>query len=133
MSNSILDSTKRVLLIAENYHAFDDNVEMFINGAFSTIQQLGVGPENGFMISGPSATWDEFEVAPVVLAMVKNFVFLHVKMLFDPPQTGYLNDALKAQLDELQFRLNNFREIAGEAEWPPDTSDNWVILDGGTN
>lgn len=110
MSESILTSTKKVLNLAEDYEAFDQDVIMHINSVFSTLNQLGVGPDEGFMIEDGVQTWDAFLEGDPRLNHVKTYVYLRVRMLFDPPTLGYVVDAMKEQIKEHEWRLNVQRE-----------------------
>jgi hypothetical protein len=114
VSESILTSTKKALDISETISVFDANVIMYINTAFSTLNQIGIGPSAGYMISGIEETWDAFIGDDPRLNSVKTYVYLKVRLLFDPPQTSFLLEAFKAQIQELEWRLNVKRE--GE-EW----------------
>lgn len=114
MSNSILTSTKKALNLAEDYTAFDPDIILHINSVFSTLNQLGVGPANGFMIEDKEATWDAFLGDDPRLNHVKTYVYLRVRMLFDPPQTGFHTTAMQEQIKELEWRLNVQRE---DTEW----------------
>src|SRR6476661_8002790 len=106
MENSILISTKKVLGIAEDYTVFDLDIITHINAAFSILNQLGVGPVEGFFIEDEIASWDEFMVPPNQLNLVKTYVILKVRMLFDPPATGFLVTAMENQIKEYEWRLN---------------------------
>lgn len=110
METSILTNVKKVLGIAESYTAFDEDILMHINAAFSVLNQLGVGPVNGFMIEDAGTEWEEFVVPPNQLHLVKTYIFLKVRLLFDPPTTSYLIDAATNQIKEYEWRLNTFRE-----------------------
>ena len=110
MSESILDSTKKILGIDEEYDAFDMDVVMHINGAFSTLHQLGLGPEEGFMIEDDGAEWGDFLENDNRLNSVKTYVFLKVRVIFDPPTTSFVLTALQEQIKELEWRLNTYRE-----------------------
>jgi hypothetical protein len=113
METSILISTKKILGLDQSYTAFDQDVLTHINTAFSTLNQLGVGPVQGFFIEDETPTWDDFldMVDDVMLHnMVKTYVYLRVRLLFDPPQTSYLIEALNQQLKEFEWRLNVERE-----------------------
>jgi len=131
VTESILDSTKKVLGLDSSYTAFDQDVILFINGAFSTLNQLGIGPEGGYSIADNSATWDAFIGTNKKLNSVKTYVYLCVRILFDPPQTGYLMDALTKQKLELEWRLNVVREMTDWVDPTPDIPVN-DILDGGS-
>ena len=115
MENSILTSTKKALGIDASYEVFDLDIITHINSAFSTLTQLGVGPANGFMIEDESATWDDFFQTPdFQYNSVKTYVYLKVRLLFDPPQTSYLIAAMEKQIEEIAWRLNVHRE---ETAW----------------
>lgn len=105
-SASILDSVKKDLGIEVQYDHFDPDVIMGINSAFSILTQLGVGPNEGFMITDRSALWTDFVSDNVRLEFVKSYVSKKTKQLFDPPQTGPLASALDQVLKELEWRIN---------------------------
>lgn len=108
---SILTTTKEVLNLDAADTSFDQDVMMFINAAFSTLNQLGVGPSPGFYITGVTEQWEDIDDLPEdQLHMVKAWIFLKVRMLFDPPGTSYLINAMEAQLKEFEWRLNMARE-----------------------
>lgn len=102
---SILDDVKHALGIPAANTAFDGDVMIFINSAFSTLTQLGVGAPIGFQITSKENQWEEFFTDPR-LNSVKSFVILKVKMAFDPPQSGFVTEAMKEQIRELEYRMN---------------------------
>lgn len=110
MSDSILTSTKKVLGIEEEYSAFDVDILMHINSVFSTLNQLGIGPPEGFSITDKNATWDTFFGNDPRLNSIKTYVYLKVRIIFDPPGTSYLINSLEKQAQELEWRLNVYRE-----------------------
>lgn len=115
MENSILISTKKILGLPEEYTAFDHDIIVHINSVFSTLTQLGVGPVEGFMIEDEVAEWEDYVTAGVVandLNSVRTYVFLKVKMAFDPPNTSFMIEAMDKQIAELEWRLNVAREYA---------------------
>lgn len=111
MEKSILKSTKKILGIDAEYTAFDLDILTHINSAFSVLNQLGIGPANGFMIEDDQITWDAFFGTDPRLNLIKTYVYLKVRMLFDPPNTSYLIDAQNKQIQEYEWRLNAFREV----------------------
>lgn len=110
MNQSILTSTKKILGINEADENFDQDVLTHINAVFSTLNQLGIGPEDGYMIEDKTATWDAFLGSDKRLNSVKTYVYLRVRLLFDPPTTSYLISSLQEQLKEIEWRLNVYRE-----------------------
>lgn len=131
MTNSILDSVKKVLGLDSSYTAFDDDVMLHINSVFSTLNQLGIGPDAGFMIEDNTATWDAFIGTDPRLNAVKTYTYLKVKAVFDPPPTAIAVEAMERQIQEHEWRLNVKRE--GES-WtdpnpaPPPTPPLWWEL-----
>jgi hypothetical protein len=125
MEPSILTSVKKVLGIAPEYLVFDQDVIIHINTALSTLTQLGVGPATGFTVDDVDDEWDDFvDPADHQYNAVKSYVFLRVRMLFDPPQTSYLINAQTDQIKELEWRLNVHREETGWTDPdPPIVSD----------
>lgn len=138
MEQSILTSTKKILGIAEDYTVFDQDIITHINSAFSTLTQLGVGPATGFMINDADDIWSDFIDVEVEFQYnsIKSYIFLRVRYLFDPPSTSYLITAVERQIQELEWRLNAYRE---ETDWvnpnspnlPSDILGDPVIIDGG--
>lgn len=114
MIASILTSVKKNLGIDESYTFFDDDILLYINGVFSTLNQLGIGPDDGFAIEDDTATWDTYLADNLKLSSVKTYMYLKVRLLFDPPTTSFAIEALNRQAQELEWRLNVVRE---ETEW----------------
>lgn len=132
MEDSILISTKKILGIAADYTAFDLDVITHINTAFSTLTQLGVGPSGGFMIEDDTLTWDDFVTDDIQsVSSIKTYVYLRVKMLFDPPPTSFVIDALQKQILELEWRLNVHREETGWTDPDPAPVPDPYIVDPG--
>lgn len=103
---SILKSIKKLLGVPEEYDVFDTDITIHINSAFSTLNQLGVGPSEGFSIEDDTETWGMFLGDNTQINSVKTYVYIKVRLLFDPPTTSFAIDALKKQAEELEWRLN---------------------------
>lgn len=133
MADSILNSTKKVLGVDASYTAFDTDILMHINTVFSTLHQLGIGPVDGYMIEDATPTWDAFLGGDVRINSVKTYVYLKVRLLFDPPTTSYLIESLSKQAQELEWRLNVVREGDSWVDPNPPTvpADEDLVLDGG--
>lgn len=110
--DSILTSIKKLLGITEEYTHFDADIIMHINSVFMTLKQLGVGPDKGFMIEDSSSTWDEYinidddPEKQALLSAVKTYIHLKVKLLFDPPLSSAVMEAIKQSINEAEWRLN---------------------------
>lgn len=104
--DSILTSIKKLLGIEEEYTQFDTDIIIGINTALMVLIQIGVGPSTGFIITDKTSTWDEFLGDRKDLEGVKLYVQLKTKLAFDPPSNSFLVDAIKSQIEELEWRLN---------------------------
>ena len=105
-SKSILESVKEDIGAAEWDDAFDSTLVREINTAFMILTQLGVGPSSGFIITGPSETWEEYDTEGADIEGVKSYVSKKVKLSFDPSQSSFVNDSDKDIAAELEWRLN---------------------------
>jgi len=113
--DSILQSIKKLLGLDENYDAFDDDVMMHINSVLMILTQLGVGPKNGFSVTGEEETWGDYLGEDISkLSAVKTYVYLKVKTMFDPTSSSVVNEATKEMLKELEWRLNSEIEYKEE-------------------
>ena len=107
MDNSILTSIKKLLGIQEEYTQFDPDVIMHINTVLSTLNQLGVGPPDGFHIIDKESTWSDYLQADEQnFEDVKTYIYLKVKMIFDPPTSASVIQAYKSTIDELEWRIH---------------------------
>jgi len=118
MEQSILRSTKKVLGVSLDDDSFDLDIITHINSVFSNLHDLGVGSPLGFVIEDDTATWDDTFEKPEeqksMLAYMRTYIFLKVRMLFDPPNTSFLLDAISKQIQELEWRISVKRE---EEKW----------------
>lgn len=105
MDESILNSIKKLLGPTETYNEFDTDIILHINSALSVLTQLGVGPKTGFSIEDDSAVWGDLLGSDGRLKMVKTFVFLKVKLVFDPPQNASLTQELEKMEKEYEWRI----------------------------
>ena len=102
---SILASVKKLLGIYEEHTAFDEDIILHINSVFAILQQMGVGPEEGFSISDDSAVWSDYTSDVNQLNFVKSYVYLKVRLLFDPPVNSGATDSINKLISELEWRL----------------------------
>lgn len=109
---SILTSTKKALGIMEDYEHFDPEIIMFINTTFNVLRQLGVGPDEVFTISDKTALWSDFLPEGDIEA-VKTYMFLKVKLLFDPPASSFVQQSYQDTIKELEWRMNVMAEPNG--------------------
>ena len=104
--DSILTSVKKMLGITADYTHFDSDIIMHINSVFMILNQMGVGPKEGFSISSDVETWDEFTNDNLTIESVKSYMYLKVGLLFDPPTSSNVLDARNRLVSELEWRLN---------------------------
>lgn len=114
MNESILVSIKKLLGITEEYTHFDADIIMHINSVFFVLWQLGVGPSAPFMIEDDSYTWDDFLTDNTNFELVKSYMYMKVRLMFDPPLSSTVIDSMKRMIDEYEWRLNAAAESNGE-------------------
>ena len=116
LNKSILITIKKLLGIEPEHQAFDLDIITHINSAFMVLSQLGVGPEEGFFISDDTANWEDFITTTngIYPHAVQTYIYLKVKLTFDPPQTAHLIAAVERQIEQLEWRLrsNEEREVS---------------------
>ena len=110
---SILTSIKKLLGITEDYEHFDGELMIHINSVFAVLNQLGVGPNAGFVITDKSFVWKDFLNDDKTLEFVKTFVYLKVRLLFDPPQSSAVIEAINRQASEYEWRIL----VAADPDW----------------
>lgn len=108
--DSILNDTKKLLGIDKDYHAFDTDVLTGINLAFVALHELSVGPDEPFRVITGDEVWTDFSTNPLILNGVMPYVWLKTRLVFDPPTTSFILEAIKQEIQELEFRLNAFSE-----------------------
>ena len=106
MDSSILTSIKKLLGIAEEDTSFDQDIIMHINTVFAILAQLGVGPANGFSIEDDSAIWEDYLGNATNLELIKSYIYMKVRSMFDPPTSSILADAMNKNISELEWRIN---------------------------
>lgn len=101
---SILQSIKKLLGVASEYTAFDEDIKIHINTVFAILNQLNIGPPNGFYITGPDEEWSSY-ITTTNITMIETFIYLKVKLIFDPPTSTAVIESINRTLSELEFRL----------------------------
>lgn len=104
--DSILTSIKKLLGIAEDYEHFDQDLIIHINSVLSVLTQLGVGPSEGFSIEDENATWNDFIPEDKRLSSIRSYVYMKVKLLFDPPLSSSVMESMNRMISEFEWRLN---------------------------
>lgn len=104
--DSILNSIKKILGIDLEYDVYDQDIIMHINSVFSTLNQLGVGPDAGFYIEDDEQEWSAFIEDDKKINSVKTYIAMKVRLIFDPPATSFVITAFENQIKEFEWRLN---------------------------
>ena len=112
--DSILNSIKKLLGIAEDYTPFDTDIIIHINSVLSILTQLGIGPSEGFMITDSSDKWSDYIGDTAAIEMVKTYIYLKTKLIFDPPINSSVTASIEKTISELEWRLN----IAADSAMP---------------
>lgn len=112
IDDSILNSIKKLLGLSVDYDAFDQDIAIYINTAIANLAHMGVGPSDGFSVTGPDETWQELLGSSGLgdLHSVKSYIHITVKKIFDPPGASNHLAALDAVLEEITWRISTRRE-----------------------
>lgn len=103
---SILTSIKKLLGITAEYKHFDADIIMHINTVFLNLTQIGIGPATGFSIEDDTSVWTDFMPYNPLFEPIKSYIYLKVRLLFDPPQSSAVIEAINRSISELEWRLN---------------------------
>ena len=106
MGETILKTKKKLLGIPAEYEEFNIDILMYINSVFSTLWQLGVGPENGYVVTD-STLWSDYTDNQVLVGFLTMYVYYNVRLSFDPPSNSTLHEALVNQKSEMEFRIRS--------------------------
>lgn len=120
LGDSILATIKKMLGLEDNYSPFDSEIIVYINSALMTLQQLNVGPKEGFAIKDYSEKWSDFLTNAVNLNGVQQYIAYRVRIGFDPPNNASVLSSLKEQCAELEWRLNVQSESVEEFDFVKD-------------
>lgn len=120
MDDSILISIKKMLGIDPKYPDFDLDIITLINSAFNTLYQIGFEPARTFTITGEAEQWTDIPEEDIgLINMIKQYIFMKVRMLFDPPTSSFVLESIKSQTAELEWRIYVQSESGGRPrrEW----------------
>lgn len=106
MEESIILTIKKMLGLGVDYDVFDMDIMIHINMVFNILNQIGVGPKEGFAVKNYNDTWQDYLGDSRKLEMVKTYIYLKVRQIFDPGTSSALNNAIEAQISELEWRLS---------------------------
>lgn len=106
MEESILLTVKKMLGLGPDFDCYDLDIIIYINSTLATLQNIDVGPKQGFHITGDLETWSDFLTDEVLLEHAKTYIYLKTRVLFDPPSSSFVLDAINKSIEELEWRLN---------------------------
>lgn len=112
-TSKVFDTIKKLIGFQYDYTAFDVDILININSVFGILYQLGV--INYPIEITSTTTWAELNLDTDVLSMVKDYIYLKIKLIFDPPQIGSLNASMTERIKELEWRLNIASDPGREA------------------
>lgn len=116
MDGSILTTIKKLLGITEDYTHFDTDIIIHINSVFMILNQMGVGPADGFSISDNTTTWKDYLQDERDFESVKTYIYLKTKLVFDPPASSIVVECIKEAIKELEWRLLHQAELNRKEE-----------------
>ena len=103
--DSMLITIKRLLGISETDEHFDIDVITNINSTLVKVQQLGIGPSTGFRITSKDEEWSDLLGDRLDLESVKTYIYLKVRLVFDPPNNSFLVESINKQIHDLELGL----------------------------
>ena len=115
IKSSILNDVKEAVGIVQDYTVFDNQLIICINSVFSTLHQLGIGPEEGFYIDGSETKWEDY-VESKRFDFIRSYMIMKVHVMFDPPTSSVAMEALEKQIAEYEWRINSEVECYGEED-----------------
>lgn len=121
--DSILLSIKKLLGIDAACDHFDTDVILHINSALMVLNQLGVGPPNGFVVTSNAETWSDFLGTNQTIEAVKTYIYLKVRLAFDPPQSSAAIESFNKMIAEYEWRLNVAVDPGRSKEGEEETID----------
>lgn len=113
LSDSILTSEKKLLGITEDYEEFDAELIVHINTIFGTLEQLGINSGTKFKIQDKFAVWTDFISDSEMIEEIKSYMYLRLRLLFDPPANSFVVNAFQEQIKEFEWRIN----VKGDNTW----------------
>lgn len=123
MYDSILNTIKKLIGLDKNYGVFDLDLIVAINSSFMILNQLGIGPDKPFSIKGSDETWKDFFGDEEIFALAKSYIYLRTKLLFDPPNSGVLHEAVERQISEFEWRMHVQADYNDSSEGGDDLRD----------
>ena len=118
LSDSILTSEKKMLGIEEDYEEFDPELIVYINTIFGTLEQLGIRSGDKFRIQDKFTTWTDYLDDYEMIDEIKSYMYLRLRLLFDPPSNSFIVNSFDDQIKEFEWRIN----VKGDTTWE-DYSD----------
>lgn len=110
MNDSILNTIKTMIGLNPDDTEFNTDILVLINSALMVLRQIGIGPQNGFSVSDSTQTWSEFIEDIRYYESVKSYIYLKVRLMFDPPATSYVSEQMKTEIQEIEWRLKVEKE-----------------------
>lgn len=109
--DSILNSIKKLCGISEEDDSFDVDIIIHINSALMILNEIGIGPDGGYYIESADETWDQYVPDNRFISKaIQSFVYIKVKLVFDPPASPTVVDALTSSADEYASRIRDWAE-----------------------
>lgn len=105
VEESILGTIKKMLGITYDYEQFDVDIIVHINSAFATLAQIGSELKEGYTITDKYNVWSEYTEDIKILDMIKTYIYLKTRLIFDPPASSMVAEAIKSTIKELEFRI----------------------------
>lgn len=106
--DSVLETVRDAVGLEKDDTSFDTELIIYINGAIGELNQAGVG--NEITVLDDATKWEELvvndsgSVSMKLVGLAIMYVFLNVKIHFDPPQVNTQN-VMKDAMNQAIWRL----------------------------
>lgn len=104
---NILETIKKLLGIPKEDQSFDVDIIIYINSTLGVLSQLGLTEADKLPIIDEFTDWTSLLSTRTDLEMVKTYICMKTKLMFDPPTSSVAMEALNRTIAELEWRIAN--------------------------
>ena len=106
MTDSIFESVKKVVGLLGDDGSFDEDILLHINSVVSTLRQLGLSIPADFYVRDDVQTWRDLLGEFRDLDLVKSYMTMKVRLMFDPPSSSFGLKSMEEMVKEYEWRIN---------------------------
>lgn len=119
MADSIFSSVKKVVGLLGDDDSFDEDILLHINSVVSTLRQLGLSIPADFYVRDDVQTWQNLLGEFRDLDLVKSYMTMKVRLMFDPPASSFGLKSMEEMVKEYEWRINVLTDQPYSVPVPP--------------